>query len=247
MLEACKEIEKKKVARQELLQEMESGQKIRQELSLEQNTTTLNYDRALKDMAKNKENYDLICLEQGELMKRREKLEQEIERINEKVRSNESLEKEKEGRLAALNQALEEIRGEQEQMMQKNSEFLQEISAQGQSRQFIEENRSRIREALRTLEEELELAGQSGKDADLQVQKKKEEIQEKQEKIVSIQEQIKELTEWIEEETARREGLSVRHKGFFEKREELSARKSDLDKECFRLSNQKEKLAEKMD
>ena len=245
--ELTEEIEKKKVARQELLQEMESGQKIRQELSLEQNTTTLNYDRALKDMAKNKENYDLICLEQGELMKRREKLEQEIERINEKVRSNESLEKEKEGRLAALNQALEEIRGEQEQMMQKNSEFLQEISAQGQSRQFIEENRSRIREALRTLEEELELAGQSGKDADLQVQKKKEEIQEKQEKIVSIQEQIKELTERIEEETARREGLSVRHKGFFEKREELSARKSDLDKECFRLSNQKEKLAEKMD
>ncbi len=245
--ELTEEIEKKKVARQELLQEMESGQKIRQELSLEQNTTTLNYDRALKDMAKNKENYDLICLEQGELMKRREKLEQEIERINEKVRSNESLEKEKEGRLAALNQALEEIRGEQEQMMQKNSEFLQEISAQGQSRQFIEENRRRIREALRTLEEELELAGQSGKDADLQVQKKKEEIQEKQEKIVSIQEQIKELTEWIEEETARREGLSVRHKGFFEKREELSARKSDLDKECFRLSNQKEKLAEKMD
>ena len=245
--ELTEEIEKKKVARQELLQEMESGQKIRQELSLEQNTTTLNYDRALKDMAKNKENYDLICLEQGELMKRREKLEQEIERINEKVRSNESLEKEKEGRLAALNQALEEIRGEQEQMMQKNSEFLQEISAQGQSRQFIEENRSRIREALRTLEEELEFAGQSGKDADLQVQKKKEEIQEKQEAIVSIQEQIKELTEWIEEETARREGLSVRHKGFFEKREELSARKSDLDKECFRLSNQKEKLAEKMD
>ena len=68
---------------------MESGQKIRQELSLKQNTTTLNYDRALKDMAKNKENYDLICFEQGELMKRREELEQEIGRINEKGRSNE--------------------------------------------------------------------------------------------------------------------------------------------------------------
>ncbi len=245
--ELTEEIEKKKTARQELLQQMESGQKIRQELSLKQNTTTLNYDRALKDMAKNKENYDLICFEQGELMKRREELEQEIGRINEKVRSNESLGKEKEERLVLLNRQIEEIRGEQEQLMLKNSGLLQEISAQSQSRQFIEENRNRIHETLCSLEEEMELAGQSGKDADFQVQKKQEEIQETQERIVSIQKQIKELTEGIEEETARREELSVRHKGFFEKREELSARKSDLDKECFRLSSQKEKLAEKID
>lgn len=180
-------------------------------------------------------------------MKRREELEQEIGRINEKVRSNESLGKEKEERLVLLNRQIEEIRGEQEQLMLKNSGLLQEISAQSQSRQFIEENRNRIHETLCSLEEEMELAGQSGKDADFQVQKKQEEIQETQERIVSIQKQIKELTEGIEEETARREELSVRHKGFFEKREELSARKSDLDKECFRLSSQKEKLAEKID
>ncbi|HBI61199.1 MAG TPA: chromosome segregation protein SMC, partial [Lachnospiraceae bacterium] len=245
--ELTEDISKKKVERQELLQKMEAGQKVRQELSLQQNTTTLNYDRAMQDLQKNKENYDFICLEQSGLLKRREELLQEMQRIDEKVRSNESLEKERESHLAELNRALEEKREEQETLLQKNSEFLQEISAQNQSLQFIEENRSRIQETLCSLEEELTLARQSGKDADAQVQQKQEEIQKTQEKIVSIQQQIQKLSGEIDEETARREELSVQHKGFFEKREELSAKKSDLDKECFRLSSQKEKLAEKID
>ncbi len=241
------EIATKKAERQELLQKMESGQKVRQELSLQQNTTTLNYDRARQDMQKNKESYEFICLEQTGLMKRRDELLQEVERIDEKVRSNESLEKERKERLSELNKILEMQREEQETLIQKNSELLQEISAQSQSIQFIEENKKRIQETLSSLEEELTLAGQSGKDADVQVRQKQEEIQKTQEIIVSIQEQIQKLAKEIENETARREELSVRHKGFFEKREELSARKSNLDKECFRLNSQKEKLVEKID
>jgi len=242
-----KEMEKKKAERQKLLQKMESGQKIRQELSLQQNTTTLNYDRARQDMQKNKENYDFICLEQTGLMKRREELLQEVERIDEKVRSNESLEKEHKERLSMLNKVLEERREEQETLTRKNSELLQEISAQSQSIRFIEENRNRVQETLSSLDEELALVRQSGEDADVQVRQKQEEIQKTREMIVSIQKQIQELAKEIERETASREELLVQHKGFFEKREELSARKSNLDKESFRLNSQKEKLAEKID
>lgn len=245
--ELDQDISKKKTERQELLQKLESGQKIRQDLSLQQNTTTLNYDRAMQDMQKNKENYDFICLEQNGLLKRREELLQETKRIDEKVRSNENLEKERQEHLAELNRELEKLREEQEALSQKNSELLQEISAQSQSIQFIEENRNRSHEMISSLAEELALAGQSGKDADAQVQQKQEEIQKTQEKIVSVCQRIQELTEEIERKTAGREELSVQHKGFFEKREELSAKKSDLDKECFRLSSQKEKLAEKID
>ena len=48
----------------------------------------------------------------------------------------------------------------------------------------------------------------------------------------------------LREKSARREELSGVYKGFFQKREEVSAQISQLDKEVFRLESQKEKLEE---
>lgn len=230
-----------------VVKKISANQKIRQELSLKQNTAKLNYDRAAKDLTKNQEQLDLIRLESSEIEKRKESLNQDIEKINEKVLSNENLSKEKEQRIEELNQRLEEVKSVYETKSKESADKLLEITAQEQSSQFVQENLKRIADTLISLEEEMVLVSQSGEDADKQVLEKEAEIQKTQEQIQSIQKHIEELESGIEEETKKKEEMTIRHKGFFDKREELSAKKSELDKECFRLNNQKEKLAEKID
>ena len=45
----------------------------------------------------------------------------------------------------------------------------------------------------------------------------------------------------------KKEELNSQHKTFFSRRDELSAHISRMDKECFRLNSQKEKLEERQD
>lgn len=48
----------------------------------------------------------------------------------------------------------------------------------------------------------------------------------------------------LQEYLAKKESMNQSHKGFFEKRDELSGRMNLLDKDLYRLENQKEKLEE---
>lgn len=232
---------------EETAKQISASRKIRQELSLKQNTAKLNYDRAAEDMEKNQEKLELIRLESSQIEERKESLRQEIEQINEKVLSNEKLSHESEKRMEELSAVLEQLKEEYERQSKEHADRMLEITAQNQSSQFIGENLNRLADTAASLETELKQVMESGKDADWQAVQKEEEIQKAEEQIVLVKEHMEELSDAIEKETEEKEALSVRHKGFFEKREELSAKKSALDKECFRLDNQKEKLAERID
>lgn len=245
--ELAQDISKKEKEKEEISQKLASNNKARQELSLQQNTAKLNYDHAAWDMDKNKEKMDLFHFESEQIKKRKESLTQDIEKISEKMQSNEELSKQREEQIQELNKRLEEVKASQEEFATKNSEVMLEITAQNQSSQFVTENLSRIAQNLNNLEEELLEVNKSGETADLQVSQKEEEIGKTHKKIADIKRHIEELTVSIEDAINQREELTECHKGFFEKREELAAKKNELDKECFRLNNQKEKLSEKID
>jgi len=232
---------------EDIAKQISANRKIRQDLSLKQNTAKLNYDRAAEDLEKNREQLDFIRLESSEIEQRREQLSQDIGKINEKVLSNESLSRQREARIEELNIRLEEQKEVYEKQSKDASDRQQEIAAQEQSVLFIQENLNRAADTVVSLEQELEQVSRSDMDADRQVVCKEAEIQKAKEKISSAREKIQELTDSIEEEIKKKEEMTGRHKGFFDKREELSAKKADLDKECFRLNNQKEKLTEKID
>ncbi len=241
------EIAKNAEDEESIAKQISANRKIRQDLSLKQNTAKLNYDRAEKDLEKNREQLDFIRLESSEIEQRREQLSQDIEKINEKVFSNESLSRQREARIEELNIRLEEQKEVYEKQSKDASDRQQEIAAQEQSVLFIQENLNRAADMIVSLEKELEQVSLSDMDADRQVAGKEAEIQKTKEKLLSAKEKIQELTDNIEEETKKKEEMTERHKGFFDKREELSAKKAELDKECFRLNNQKEKLTEKID
>ena len=79
-------------------------------------------------------------------------------------------------------------------------------------------------------------------------------IEQKENEIARIRAQIEEnagrmgvLEEEIRLLIAGKEGYQAEQKEFFDKREELTRRTADLDKESFRLSQQKEKIEDQME
>ena len=104
---------------------------------------------------------------------------------------------------------------------------------------------SRRREAALRQEQE-EIAGSS--------QQQEEEILQKeahiQETLAAIREAERILREDEEQATQsqkEKEELNRRHKSFFARRDELSQQVNLMDKECFRLTSQREKLEERQD
>ncbi len=73
---------------------------------------------------------------------------------------------------------------------------------------------------------------------------KEEEIARKEEENLQRKERIAQLAEQVEKIGISNEEKRRVHKGFFEQREELSARVSALDKEVYRLDSQLTKLSE---
>ncbi|MCD7826707.1 MAG: chromosome segregation protein SMC [Clostridiaceae bacterium] len=240
-------LQEKELAKKELAEKISGSQKVKQDLVLRQNTAKLNYDRAKQDLDKNQEKLELIRLDSSELEQTRENLRQDIEKINQKIQSNEALSKEREEKVQELTAKLEEKKKIFDTLSDEDSGYLLELAAQKQSREFLDENLARISDSMDTLEKELADVVKSGDDAGEQVLQKEQEIADTRQHIEDIRQHIDKLNQGIEDALSERDKLTQEHKSFFEKREELSARKSDLDKECFRLANQREKIAERMD
>ena len=120
---------------------------------------------------------------------------------------------------------------------------LQNASFQ-QKKEFVQENIRRIEEELHRLKEEEESLDET-------IAHSRDDAEAREEGIATLQGQIEELTGISEkteqEKTAlleKKEELLSKNKDFFDKREQLSGRINDLDKELYRLGTQKEKLEE---
>ena len=116
-----------------------------------------------------------------------------------------------------------------------------------QNKGFISANIERLTGELKALREE---------DAEITVNLDAGTLEEKEklERIETIKGTIQAAKEESIKDTARAEELAVKkkelndsHKGFFVKRDELSTRLAELDKESFRLHTRKEKMEESME
>ena len=116
-----------------------------------------------------------------------------------------------------------------------------------QQNNFIVENIRRVREEIHRLKEEL--AGLTGGTDNSQqvIEEKEQEIVRLTGLITKTTQEIEIFQKKLEEQTQIKDQKSKTQKGFFQKREELSERMNQLDKEMFRLQNQKEKQEEKQE
>ena len=145
--------------------------------------------------------------------------------------------------LAAQQQLKEQEKAEQE-AADALSQIRMEEAGFDQKAGFIRENIKRVDAELAKLQEELTQLENGAKNADADVSEKEQQIQTLRTEIQQSGLANTEYEQQLEEKLKAKEAMTEEQKGFFQKREELSERKTILDKEIFRLNSQKEKLEE---
>ncbi len=120
-----------------------------------------------------------------------------------------------------------------------------EIANLKQKHEFIVEKINKSTELLTGLNAELENIKNNSQENVSEISARLEAIDNFTKEVEKNKELVVTHQKEIEEAKVNKENQSKEHKEFFEKREELSKRISDLDKEVYRLSSQKEALEEK--
>lgn len=116
-----------------------------------------------------------------------------------------------------------------------------------QKHQFVLENIRRVREEMKRLDEEKTVLSEGAGGSDQVIREKEEEILHLRELMENAEKKASRLAGELEAARRTREERTARQGEFFERREEISAEVSRLDKEMFRLQGQAEKLTERMD
>ena len=232
---------------QEKSGELESVKSALQEKYLEENTTKI----ALKQLeGKKEELYESSAdmnLENRQLEEQIHELRASLAAIAKEMERLEQENTERETKIGTDSTALEQAKADRDTASAALSEvqleaanLKQQDSVGEQSIQRREEERGRL------LSERVSLHD-GHTDSKHEVEKRLAQIEELKEKIKDAGKDAEtyrqEMAAAQEEKAAKNEA----QKGFFEKREALSARISDLDKELMRLQNQNDKLAERQD
>lgn len=240
-MEKAKEKSSNEVARLNEIREL------LQERFLVQNTAKMNLDQALTRKAEAEAAYGDYAKELAEIENQATELDQNINSLKDSLSENISKNTEIEGKIEELNGLLIKEREIEATVNNKASSLRMELLGLEQSNNFLMENIKRIkREIERLYEEETSIKADIQTTYDL-VQEKKQSINLAKIAIDETKENISKLHEKIQDQIREREEITKVHKNFFDKRDELSGRIHDLDKECIRLDSQKEKLMEQID
>ena len=218
-----------------------------QEKYLEQNTAEMK----LREMEGRKKDtvsgYQKIRQENEEILHQLKEMEKDSDIITEELEQSLKLEKELEGQIESRQRELEGIREQERQASVALEQVHLELAALEQEEAFLFRNGERILQEIQALEEEQTGINGSMNDAAAQIREKTEKIDRIQDTIQAAVLQEEENRAEVEKLNSCREEKNRVQKSFFRKREDLSERSSLLDKECFRLNSQIEKLEETRD
>lgn len=228
-------------------QTLDADNKRMREVQLEKNTAELNLKQAI---SKKKEIIDSYSDSAHEV----EKLQLEIEEINTSLSSvsgslasldteNENSQKE----IDTLNIQLEAVKQKENAHAVSMENIKIKYNSSLQKESFINENISRIEAEIKRLEEEMadirEKLSHTNSEIEgklEQIEAVKKELSESEKLALSIQEKLASFKE-------QREAAYAKNKAFFDKREQLNEQITSLDKECYRLTSQQEKLNDNID
>lgn len=218
-----------------------------QEQYIRENTIQVNLDSMDAKREEIHKDYQSLKLEREELEKQTKEIRENTASIQLELETSDNQEKQLESEINT-NQMLLDQRKKKETEISDKLEKLHLESAGVASRQgFVLENLKRIQDEISNFEKQKEGLSVS-------MEQGKEEILQKEKEIAQIQEVIKAGEREAEKEQEKmkaaleqKEEMSRNHKGFFSRRDELSSRMNLLDKECYRLQGQKEKLEEEQE
>ena len=218
-------------------------QKLRQQY-VEQNTAKMNLSQLQEKENEIQNSYRQIEREQDELRHQAGEIRQDHNNITRELEDSQKDEKELEVFIETKQKELEEWKAEETAKSHELEQIRLELSTLEQQNQFLLEN-------LNRLNSEIDASETESREITDNIVQSNEEIQSKEKGILKLKNAAQTCLEkedhfneqriqWQEEKEKR----SSSHKSFFEKRDHLSEKTSLLDKECFRLRSQTEKIEE---
>ena len=240
-----KEEEKEKKAG--LRQRLEEIKLILQKEFLKQNTAKMNLDREITKKAEAQAVFNEYTKELAEIEIQAKELALSLDKLKVNLEENLNKNKENEETIELITKKLEEERETERLANEKAAALKLELSSLEQTSQFLLENIKRVKRDIEKLYEDEAALKADIEKATRIVEDKKLTIGQSEEQINEYLEALKNLDEKIKSQVKNREEITAEHKNFFMKRDELSRMMNDLDKECFRLNSQKEKLLEQSD
>lgn len=234
-------------ARELLKDDLAKVQEELKDVMVKRNTAKLNAQRVREQKQENDESYTGLKTESHEIEEQIRELNENKEVIRQEIAKADEREKEIEEENVRFQKILEEQSALQEQVQTEVSGVQLEEANISQKAGFVQENVTRIRGEIRKLMEELAQIQEDASQSQEDIKKKQHDIEEIEKTIAASVEAHSDLEERLLKHQQEKEAMAARQKGFFQKREEISEQISNLDKELFRLNNQKEKLTESLE
>ena len=227
--------------------ESEKIRKVLQEQFLLQNTIKLNMNQAAEKQKELEDYFEDFKREKSEIGIQITDIKENNNELNMELKTYEDLNASLEEKIKGLNETLEEEKKNESAQNEKVDIMKLEFMEMNQKVSFVAENIRRIEGELESNRTELELIRQNETDSGNDVKIKSEEIEKIKISIEEADKTFDKYSEEIKELYERKEKQSNEHKDFFTKRESLSEKMNQLDKEIYRLNSQKEKLEEQQD
>ena len=230
--------------RNEMRDTVNSLQQKFQEQSIGQNTARMNIEQLEKKAEEIRGGYARIEREQEEIRRQTREMQADNAQITQELETSKKDEEELETFIETRQKELEDWKKDEAQTLETLEKIRLDASASQQKESFIKENLKRLKEEIDVLlkeKEEILDSLEKGSQETAQKRKTIENVRVEIESFAAKEEASEKQLEKLQQE---KEESTKSHKEFFEKRDELSNQISLLDKECFRLKTQAEKIEE---
>ena len=218
-------------------------EKLRQQY-VAQNTAKMNINQVESRIREIQEGYGDIQREQLEIRRQIEEARADHNKIAEELKASQQDEKELETFIQTRQGELEEWKQQEQEVSRKLEALRLEASTALQKESFAKENLERLNHEIETLCQEEEEIHETLKLGSEENEKKRQSVENLEAVITTLAEEENTARTQLESWQRIKEEKNTSHKAFFEKRDELSGKISLLDKECYRLKSQIEKLEE---
>lgn len=221
----------------------ELQQRLRQQY-VEQNTAKLNLEQLQKKEEEIQKTYRQIDRDQDELRRQALEIREDHQNIAKELEASQKDEKELETFIETKQKELDEWKEEETARQKKLEQIRLDCASLEQQKHFLQENLNRLETEIQACETESEELLTDISQSGDEIVKKENGIQNLRREMEACEKKDQELYTLREKCEAEKEERTGSHKAFFEKRDHLSEKTTLLDKECFRLRSQAEKVEE---
>ena len=237
-----KELNLEESMAQEKKGELEKLRADMQSMAIRENTIRMNISQLEDKKAEIAESSTDLVREHGQLEEQVKEINESRTALTQDSRELEQVSTQANQEIEDKTVLLETSRKERETCAAALSALQMEAANLRQKQDFIRENADRVSGEIEKLTEEFDSLAEGTGNSEQVIEGKRREIAHLGELIQNAMVHMKELEQVMAGHESEKEEMSSRQKAFLAKREELTARLAELDKDMFRIQAQREKL-----